>query len=415
VATRRGSLGSWLAGVVEGRRPPNLPPDFASALIESLADGIVACDADGNIIVINRRAREGSDGFPAHVTIPPSLTRDDWSEYFQLYPPGGSERLATDELPLVRALGGETVRDMLLETRAPDGSRAVINSSAAPVRDEDGAIEGAVVVIQDYTERAASESRVDLSGRIAENIALGVSMVSEADGRIVYANEQWGRLFGYGPGELIGRHISVVNAPTVVSPEERAQEIFQALDRDGTWGGEFQNVRKDGTLLWTYANISRFEHPEHGVVWITASRDVTSRKEGDSALHDMAERLSAIFEDAPVGIALIGQDQHLIDANRMLCEMVGWQRDDLAGQPLAAIVHPDDHDRDSELAARVFNGEIPRYRIGMRYTTKRGEVLPVVVASTVLRAPDGRPLSTVAFVSPDQDDASPGGPRDGLG
>jgi PAS domain S-box-containing protein len=200
-----------------------------------------------------------------------------------------------------------------------------------------------------------------------------------------------------------------------VSPEERAQEIFQALDREGTWGGEFQNVRKDGTLLWTYANISRFEHPEHGVVWITASKDITSQKEGDGALHETAERLRAIFEDAPVGIALIGQDQHLIDANRMLCEMVGWQRDELAGQPLAAIVHPEDHDLDSRLAARVFNGEIPRYRIVMRYTTKRGDVLPVVVSGTVLRAADGRPLSTVVVVSPDQDDAPPDRRRDGLG
>src|SRR4051794_17988680 len=229
---------------MDGRRPPTLPPDFASALIESLADGIVACDADGNIVVINRRAREGSEGFPAHVTVPPSLTRDDWSDYFQLYPPGGSELLSTDELPLVRALAGETVRDMLLETRGPDGSRAVINSSAAPVRDEHGVIEGAVVVIQDYTERVASNSRLELSSTIAEHIAVGVNMVSAADGSIVYANEQWERLFGYGPGELIGRHISVVNAPTVVSPEERAKEIFEALDRHGTWGGEFQNVRK---------------------------------------------------------------------------------------------------------------------------------------------------------------------------
>jgi|tagenome__1003787_1003787.scaffolds.fasta_scaffold20930971_3 PAS domain S-box-containing protein len=412
---RRTSLGGWLASLFAGSRLSHPPADFASALVESLADGVVACDADGNIVLLNRRARTGSEGFPAEVVIPPTLTPDQWAEQFQLYPPGQPELLPTDELPLMRALRGETVRDMLLETRGENGSRAMVNVSASPVRGEDGNILGAVAVMQDYTVRAANDSRRELDGAVAEHIALGVSMVSAKDGTIVYANEQWERLFGYQPGELVGKHISVVNAPTVVSPEDHAQEIFGALDRDGVWGGEFHNVRKDGTLLWTYANISRFEHPEHGTVWITASRDVTRAKSDDTALHNTAERLGAVFEDAPVGIVLIGHDQHVIDANRLLCQMVGWRRDELVGQPLGAILHPEDHALESDLAARVFNGEIPRYRVPMRYVTKRGDALPVTIASTVLRAPDGRPLYTAAFVSPDQDDAWNGGGREGLG
>src|SRR4051812_20610009 len=220
---------------------PEPPAGFASALLEDLADGIVACDADANIVLVNRRAREGSETFPAQVVIPPDLTQDRWAEYFRLYLPGGSELLTTDELPLVRALRGETVRDMRLETRGEDGARAVINVSGGPVLDADGQIQGAVVVLQDFTARFESENRLDLESTIAANIALGVSMVSAADGTIVFANEQWERLFGYTPGELVGRHISVVNAPTNVSPEERAQEIFEALEFHGVWTGEFEN------------------------------------------------------------------------------------------------------------------------------------------------------------------------------
>jgi PAS domain S-box-containing protein len=397
MATRRTSLGDWLATLLPGlRKAP--PADFASALLEHLADGVVACDANGNIVMINRRAREGSDGFPAQVVIPPNLTPDRWAQYFQMYPPGGSALVATDDLPLLRALRGETVRDMVLETRGQNGTRAVINTSGGPVLDEDGQIQGAVVVIQDYTERAASASQLALGSAVASNIALGVSMVSATSGEIVYSNEQWERLFGYGPGELIGKHISVVNAPTLMSPEERAQEIFDALERHGTWGGEFHNVRKDGTELWTYANISRFEHPAHGTVWITASADISERKAGESALHNAAELFRAVFEDAPVGIALVDTDQQVMDANRLLCEMLGWRRDELVGRPLVALVHPQDQDIGDELEARVFNGEIPRYRVEQRYQTRGGEALHVGVTSTVLRAPDGRPLYTVKFV-----------------
>jgi PAS domain S-box-containing protein len=360
--------------------------------VEHLADGVVACDADGNFVMLNRRARDGTEDLTP-VALPIKVPLDRWAEHFQLYPPGGAELLATEDLPLVRALRGETVRDMELETRFSDnGGHAVLNVSGGPVLDADGKTQGAVVVMQDITERADSSRKSELGNAVAANIAVGVSMVRAADGEIVYANQQWEQLFGYRPGELIGQHISVVNAPTEVTPEQRAQELFDALERGDTWSGEFENIRKDGSRLWTYGNISRFEHPEHGTVWITASTDITDWKAGDRALHDAAERFRLVFEDAPVGIALIGTDLQLIDANRRLCEMVGWRRDELVGRPASTIVHPGDHDADADLASRVFNGEIPRYRVEKRYVTKAGEVLQAGLSSTVLRAPDGQPL-----------------------
>jgi PAS domain S-box-containing protein len=78
--------------------------------------------------------------------------------------------------------------------------------------------------------------------------------------------------------------------------------------------------------------------------------------------------------------------------------MLGWRRDELVGRPLSALVHPADHDVDTELAAQVFNGEIPRYRVTKRYLTRDGDELPVTLTSTVLRAPDGRPLYSIALV-----------------
>jgi PAS domain S-box-containing protein len=391
MATRMTSVGEWLSSMM--RAPAPAPPaDFASAIVEHLADGVVACDAEGNFVMLNRRVRAGAEDL-IPVTLPLEVPRERWAEHFQLYPPGGSDLLATDDLPLVRALRGETVRDMQLETRFSDnGGRAVLNVSGGPVLDADGKIQGAVVVMQDVTERADSERQSELGNAIAANIAVGVSMVRAADGEIVYANEQWERLFGYESDELIGKHISVVNAPTSVTPEERAQEIFDALERGDTWSGEFENIRKDGTRLWTYGSISRFEHPEHGTVWITASADITDRKAGDRALHDAAERFRLVFEDAPIGIALVGMDLDVIDANRRLCEMVAWRRDELVGRPISTILHPDDHELDQELASQVLGGQVLRYRVEKRYLTKAGEILPAALSATVLRAPDGRPL-----------------------
>jgi PAS domain S-box-containing protein len=87
-----------------------------------------------------------------------------------------------------------------------------------------------------------------------------------------------------------------------------------------------------------------------------------------------------------------------MDANRRLCELVGWRRDELVGRPVSTIVHPDDHDVDTEPASRVFNGQVPRYRVQKRYVTKAGEVVPAALSATVLRAPDGRPLYWINMI-----------------
>src|SRR4051812_3900168 len=132
---------------------PAVPPDFASALIEHLADGAVASDADGHFVLLNRRVREGKEGLvPA--ALPFKVPMEGWAEHFALRRPGEERLLTTDELPLVRALRGETVRDMQLETRGESGTRAVLNVSGGPGLDADGGGPGGTGGVPGLTEAA---------------------------------------------------------------------------------------------------------------------------------------------------------------------------------------------------------------------------------------------------------------------
>ncbi len=85
-------------------------------------------------------------------------------------------------------------------------------------------------------------------------------------------------MFGYDSGELIGKHVSIVNAPTEKTPEETAEEIIQSLKEKETWSGEVLNVKKDGTKFWCHANVSTFDHHEFGEVWISVHEDITEQK-----------------------------------------------------------------------------------------------------------------------------------------
>src|SRR5215212_3164526 len=154
-------------------RTPAPPTDFAAVLVEHLADAVAACDAEGNMVLVNRRARAGGEGFEAR-ELPGDVPKERWASHYRLHPRGGSELMPTDELPLVRALRGETVRDARLDAHGEGDAKAVLNVSGGPVLDADGRIVGAVVVMQDITERAAMEERLELESAITANLGAGV-------------------------------------------------------------------------------------------------------------------------------------------------------------------------------------------------------------------------------------------------
>jgi len=122
---------------------------------------------------------------------------------------------------------------------------------------------------------------------------------------IVYANPRFEEMFGYDPGEMIGKYVVIVNAPTDKTPEETRNEIMAILSETGEWHGEVLNIKKDGTTFWCYANVSLFDHPEYGRVIVSVHTDVTERKKAEQALKESEEKfrnMSASAQDAIIQI-----------------------------------------------------------------------------------------------------------------
>src|SRR5258706_7636428 len=110
--------------------------------------------------------------------------------------------------PAGRALRGEVVTGSSAEIRARafDGRELEVNSSAAPLRDGDGHVTGAVLVLRDVTwrrrlerereaARVQAERQADQLDRIFEAAADGL-LVWDAEGRIVRENAAAHRILG---------------------------------------------------------------------------------------------------------------------------------------------------------------------------------------------------------------------------
>jgi PAS domain S-box-containing protein len=116
------------------------------------------------------------------------------------------------------------------------------------------------------------------------------------------------------------------------------------------------------------------------------------------ALRESEERFRRVFEEGPLGLALVGKDYRFFKVNSALCQMVGYPEGELVQKTFAEITHPDDVRADVDLAERLFRREIPFYRIQKRYVKKTGEFIWINLTASLILGADGEPLHGLAMV-----------------
>jgi len=128
--------------------------EFLRAVLDSVRDGIVACDRDGTLTYFNR-ATQDLHGLPAEPLAP-----GEWAGHYNLYGPDGQTPLEREEVPLFQALSGEVVRDAEMVITPMDGEARRVLAYGQPIIDGQGEKLGAVVAMHDITEHRRAEQQL---------------------------------------------------------------------------------------------------------------------------------------------------------------------------------------------------------------------------------------------------------------
>jgi len=177
---------------------------------------------------------------------------------------------------------------------------------------------------QSESDRNRVEKLLRLHAEITSNMTEGVYLIDLENAKIRFTNPKFEHMFGYGPGEMLGKNVSIVNAPTDKAPEETAREIMEELYNTGEWHGEVNNIKKDGTTFWCRANISVFDHHQYGKVLVSVHSDITNRRRAEEALKYSNLRLEAILNNLDSSIYITDMDSHeILFMNNHMKELFG--------------------------------------------------------------------------------------------
>jgi PAS domain S-box-containing protein len=167
------------------------------------------------------------------------------------------------------------------------GQEFLIDDSGAPIRGDDGNIEGVVLVFRDVTEsRRATQARLQLAAIVESSDDAIIS--KNLDGIILTWNRAAERLYGYTAQEILGKPLALLIPPE--HPDELPSIIRKLKRGERIEHFETVRVRKDGSRVNVSLTISPLKD-QHGEI-IGASkiaRDITARKHAEEAARFLAD------------------------------------------------------------------------------------------------------------------------------
>lgn len=181
-----------------------------------------------------------------------------------------------------------------------DGKAEFLRWEIQPWHDASGEVGGLCFFTESITERKRMEDQLRVHSQVLLSISEAVCFVN-TEGIIQFANPSFEKMFGYAPGQLVGRPVVELNDYTPEESRRLLDEILAAvMHSSGIWSGEFRNRRKDGAVFWTEAKVAS-SYFEDAPYFVSVQQDVTERKRNEEQAASLRNQLAHAGRVAVIG------------------------------------------------------------------------------------------------------------------
>lgn len=243
------------------------------------------------------------------------------------------------------------------------------------------------------------KEREDLLRSLLSNFP-GAAYRREYSGRhaIHYLSAAVQQLTGYSATKFIADQISF---SAIIHPEDITRinaSVQKALRTKRVFDIEYRIKRADG--IWrhvqeigrgVYGVTGALEFVD-GFIW-----DVQSRYDSEYEKRVITNKISQLFEMAPIGIVQVDAQGYLVEANPEFSKMTGYSEHELKTMTFLELTPKEDWEK-SRLAADLLRltGRVGPFE--KNYLTKSGQLIPVEISGSLIQSQDNNDFSWWSLV-----------------
>ncbi len=128
------------------------------------------------------------------------------------------------------------------------------------------------------------------------------------------------------------------------------------------------------------------------------TEEIAERQRVEESLRKSESTLRSYFELPLIGIAISSPDKGWLEVNDKLCDIFGYDRNELTQMTWVELTHPEDLEADLEQFNRILAGESEGYLMDKRFIRKNGQVIYAIISVRCVRHADGSIDYFVALV-----------------
>lgn len=358
---------------------------WLGTILKSVGDGVIVSDERGLVRFMNPIA-EVLTGWEL-----PEIIGREISSVLVLLDEDTREPIAN---PIRKVLAEDVIIGRSNHTIliARDGREILIDHSSSPLRDETGRITGAVLIIQDITERKLAETALRESENRFRNLfdfATDAIFVQSLNGRIISVNNQASKLLGYTKEELQKLKFSDLINENII---DNTFAIYSALKEKGNYQFETQYKRKDHTLSDVEISMRLIKLQNEEVVQLFV-RDITERKQAQEKIDMLAQAIKGISEC----VSITDLDNKVVFVNDAFERTYGYSKEEIIGKQISFVRG---HNNPAGINAEIDKATDRGGWQGELYNrAKDGREFPVYLSTSLLRNEKGEVIASIGVAS----------------
>jgi PAS domain S-box-containing protein len=273
---------------------------------------------------------------------------------------------------MARTTEGASYYENLVRTK--DGRKRLIAWHNVVLHDAAGRPVGTLSAGEDISDRKETEQDL-LKFRLGIEKSSEVVFLTDVDGKIVYANPSFQRVYGYSPEEVLGQTPRLLKSGRMSA--KTYEEFWKALLSKQVVTGELLNQTKHGLLLTVESSVSPVLGEDGSIIgFLAIQRDITKRKDTEKALRRSETNYRELIQHAVYGIYRSTPDGKFVSVNPALVQMLGYDSEaELLDVDLTTDVYASPEQRDRMIDRY---GEKPRIAgLDVEWKRKDGTVITV--------------------------------------